>query len=83
LRNLEIGSAIGSSWIFQKFDDISWRPFREANSIFQRYIIYKISSVNAACVKERTCIKYKHSMRRIVETDCVARGHKAFLVSCY
>lgn len=62
--------AIGSSWIFLKFDNISWWLFREEKLKFPT-LYYKISIVNAACVKKRTCIKYKHSMRRIVETDCL------------
>lgn len=64
-------------WIFLEIFEIGYHRdcTKGKNSNFLLY--YKISSINAF-VKGRTCIKYKCSIRRIVETDCVFMATKHF-----
>lgn len=75
LRNLTIGRITRLNLPENFWNWISHRGCTKGKN--SNFLYYKIFSINAF-VKGHTCIKYKCSIRRIVETDCVFAATKHF-----
>lgn len=77
LRNLTIGCITRLNLPENFWNWISHRDRTKGKTRIFFLLYYKISSINAY-VKGRKCIKYKRSIRRIVETDCMFAVTKHF-----